>query len=55
MRPAYTAAATTSSVLKNGSTSSAVSTLQTNLNKLGYSLTVDGEFGDATESAVKAF
>lgn len=46
----------TSTVLKNGSNSPAVKTLQTNLNLLGYNCgTPDGDFGAGTEKAVRAF
>lgn len=44
-----------STVLKNGSNSSSVKTLQLNLNVLGYKLVADGDFGDGTEKAVRAF
>ena len=46
------------STIQNGSTGSAVATLQRDLNtrlKLHPALTVDGAFGPKTESAVKAF
>jgi peptidoglycan hydrolase-like protein with peptidoglycan-binding domain len=39
-------------VLKTGSRGAAVTTLQEQLNKFGYGLTVDGHFGDATHGAV---
>jgi len=42
-------------VLSVGSTGSAVTALQTNLNKVGYTVTVDGIFGTGTESVVKQF
>lgn len=46
----------TSSTLKLGSSGSAVKTLQTNLNLLGYNCgSVDGSFGAKTETAVKKF
>ncbi len=38
-----------------GDTGSGVSDLQTKLNSVGYSLTVDGNFGPATEAAVRDF
>ena len=41
--------------LKYGDTGASVRALQTDLNKLGYALTVDGSFGPATDKAVKAF
>lgn len=41
-----------SDVLKKGSEGAAVRTLQENLNKFGYGLNVDGNFGDATYGAV---
>lgn len=45
-----------SNLLKRGSKGSAVKTLQQNLNKLmNAKLDVDGDFGPATEKAVKAF
>lgn len=45
-----------SSVLRKGSTGSAVKTLQTNLNKtINAGLAVDGNFGSKTEKAVKDF
>ncbi len=48
--------ATVSSDLYVGvSTTTAVKTLQTNLNKLGYILTADGSFGQATFDAVSRF
>ena len=46
------ASTTTSTTLHIGSSGAAVKTLQTNLNKLGYALTMDGEFGILTERAV---
>ena len=42
-------------ILKKGSKGTDVKALQEFLNRLGAKLTVDGEFGSATESAVKAF
>lgn len=41
--------------LRKGSSGSEVKELQSALNGAGYSLTVDGEFGDKTEAAVIAF
>jgi len=41
------------SVLKRGSKGDEVRELQTQLNGFGYGLTVDGDFGAGTESAVK--
>lgn len=41
--------------IKNGSKGEEVKILQTELNKYGYSLTVDGIFGAKTEAAVKDF
>lgn len=46
----------TSSSLKNGSTGSEVRQVQQRLKELGYlSGSADGDFGDATEAAVRAF
>ncbi len=46
----------TSSTLKHGSTGSEVRKMQQRLKELGYLKgSVDGDFGDATETAVKAF
>lgn len=45
----------TKNYLQYGNTGSDVKTLQTKLNKVGYKLTVDGSFGDATKAAVKSF
>ncbi|MDO5157101.1 MAG: RICIN domain-containing protein [Eubacteriales bacterium] len=42
-------------VLKNGSRGDNVRWLQSALNKIGYSLTVDGIFGSGTENSVKDF
>ena len=47
--------ANTSSELKKGSSGSAVKTLQTKLNKVGYALAVDGDFGEKTKTAVLSF
>jgi N-acetylmuramidase/Putative peptidoglycan binding domain len=44
-----------STSLQNGSSGQAVVDLQNDLNKLGASLTADGNFGPATEAAVKQF
>ena len=41
--------------LAKGATGDAVKTLQEALNKTGATLQVDGEFGQHTEDAVKAF
>ncbi|MFG2938054.1 peptidoglycan-binding protein [Streptomyces sp. NPDC048282] len=58
-RPAYGNAAplpTTDGILRRGSKGTAVKTLQGNLNTvMGSKLVVDGDFGPATETAVKAF
>lgn len=52
-RPSATPAPTS---LKNGSSGSAVKSLQSRLKELGYYTgSVDGDFGDQTESAVRAF
>ncbi len=40
-------------VLKKGSKSDAVKALQENLVKLGYAVSVDGDFGAGTEDAVR--
>jgi hypothetical protein len=45
----------TSTLLRKGSKGQAVKELQEKLNKLGYGLTVDGDFGSKTESAVISF
>jgi N-acetylmuramoyl-L-alanine amidase len=42
-------------MVKNGDKGALVSQLQTDLNKLGYKLAVDGNFGPATVTAVKIF
>lgn len=42
-------------LLQNGSTGDAVSALQNMLNAAGYSVDVDGDFGDRTHHAVVAF
>lgn len=44
-----------STALKIGSKGQTVIDLQNNLNKLGYNLIVNGDFGQKTEAAVKAF
>jgi N-acetyl-anhydromuramyl-L-alanine amidase AmpD len=41
--------------LKKGSKGSDVKTLQTALNKFGYKLTADGDFGKLTDAAVRDF
>lgn len=41
--------------LARGCTGDVVKTLKSNLNKIGYSLSVDGNFGEKTETAVKNF
>ncbi|MBL8604001.1 MAG: peptidoglycan-binding protein [Myxococcales bacterium] len=41
------------SVLKRGSKGDDVRDLQNQLNKMGYGLSVDGDFGPGTEEAVK--
>jgi len=41
--------------LRQGSTGSAVQTLQQRLNELGYSIAVDGNFGPGTQGAVADF
>lgn len=40
-------------VLKKGSKGASVKTLQENLVKLGYAVSVDGDFGPGTEDAVR--
>lgn len=42
-------------ILKKGDQGSKVKTMQKLLNRLGYSLTVDGDFGDATFAALKKY
>jgi peptidoglycan hydrolase-like protein with peptidoglycan-binding domain len=58
-RPAYDGAAPMPShdgILRKGSTGNAVRTLQKNLNTVQHAgLTVDGQFGAATDKAVRAF
>ena len=50
-----TPAAATMPLLKKGSQGEAVKKLQQTLNGKGYKLTEDGDFGNKTEAAVKAF
>lgn len=51
-----TPTSTTTGSLKNGSTGESVKSLQRRLKQLGYYTgSVDGDFGDATEAAVRAF
>lgn len=45
----------TKNYLTVGDKGDAVKTLQTKLNKVGYNLTVDGEYGSATKAAVTSF
>lgn len=45
----------TKNYLTVGDKGGAVKTLQTKLNKVGYKLTVDGEYGSATKAAVTSF
>ena len=55
-QPAETVTYTLGSrLLKMGSAGGDVKTLQELLNQLGASLTLDGDFGSKTETAVKAF
>ena len=55
-RPTNTPTATPAGSLKLGSTGSEVRKLQTRLRELGYYKgSVDGDFGEGTETAVKAF
>ena len=42
-------------LLKKGMKSDSVKWLQYELNQAGYKLTIDGDFGSGTESAVKQF
>ncbi len=54
--PAPTSVPTADTTLRNGSSGQAVRTLQQRLKELGYYTgTVDGDFGMATETALKAF
>ena len=50
-----TKSADTVTDLRKGNSGSKVESLQKKLNYIGYNLTVDGEFGSKTESAVKDF
>lgn len=55
-RPSSQPTATPATVLEKGSQGDAVRSLQRRLKELGYLTgSVDGDFGDATEAAVKAF
>lgn len=55
-RPTATPTATTATVLKKGASGEEVKTLQRRLKQLGYYTgSVDGDFGDATEKALRAF
>lgn len=47
--------ASSASTLRKGDTGTDVAKLQTKLSKLGYGVTSDGDFGAATEDAVRAF
>ncbi|MFH7024160.1 MAG: peptidoglycan-binding protein [Heteroscytonema crispum UTEX LB 1556] len=42
-------------ILQHGSTGADVERLQRDLSQLGYQLAVDGNFGEATDKAVKKF
>ena len=42
-------------LLRNGSSGSRVSLMQRDLRAIGYTLSIDGVFGDETEAAVKQF
>ena len=55
-RPTATPTPTAAAVLKKGSSGADVKTLQRRLKQLGYYTgSVDGDFGDATEKALRAF
>lgn len=55
-QPAGSITLSTNTTLKNGSTGSGVTALQSALSALGYTVgTIDGDFGSNTESAVKTF
>lgn len=53
--PMTTPVAIVSSIVRRNSKGDDVKTLQTLLNKFGYNLVVDGDFGSTTEGAVKKF
>lgn len=53
--PEYTVKTPAAAVLSNGSKGDEVMKLQIKLNKLGYKLLVDGDFGISTEQAVCSF
>ncbi|MGN1369989.1 MAG: peptidoglycan-binding protein [Aristaeellaceae bacterium] len=56
LKPTAVPTSTPADTLKNGSSGTAVRQLQLRLKELGYfSGTADGDFGDATEAAVRAF
>ena len=54
--PATTAASSTPGIpLRNGHTGAAIQSAQEQLNRKGAQLTVDGHYGDRTQSAVRSF